>query len=222
MAETSLVAESREVVGSRPTRRLRGVGRIPGVVYGNGVGPLPVSVEARQLRLALSTPAGLNAVLSVRLDGQEYTAMAREIQRHPVRGTVTHVDLQVVDPDRPVSADVLVVLSGEPTELHHQDGVLDQQLFAITVRAEPSEIPQNFEVDISQIVVGSAVRVSDLTIPAGVEVDLDPDTVIAAGQPPRVVREEGEGEGAEGEEAQGAGEEAGERASSEDSGSEGS
>ena len=84
--------------------------------------------------------------------------MAREIQRHPVRGTVTHVDFQVVDPDRPVSADVTVVLTGDPIELHHQDGVLEQQLFSISVRAKPSEIPQHFEVDISDIVVGTAVR----------------------------------------------------------------
>ena len=200
MADTSLTAEPRSPVGSRPTRRLRTSGRIPAVVYGDGVGPLPVSVDSRLLRQALSTPAGLNAVLAVTVGDDEYTAMAREIQRHPVRGNVTHVDFQVVDPDRPVSADVTVVLTGEPTELHHQDGVLEQQLFSISVRAKPSEIPQNFEVDVSEIVVGTAVRISDLTIPAGVEVDLDPETVIAAGQPPRVVRAEGEEGAAEGEE----------------------
>jgi large subunit ribosomal protein L25 len=193
MADTTIVADSRTTVGTRPARRLRSQGRIPGVVYGDGVGPLAVSVEGRDLRLAMSTPAGLNAVLSVRVGNHEYTAMAREIQRHPVRGTVTHVDFQVVDPDRPVTADVSVVLAGEPVELHHQDGVLEQQLFSVNVRAKPSEIPQHFEVDISQLVVGSSVRVSDLTIPAGVEVDLDPETTIAVGQPPRVVREEAEG-----------------------------
>ena len=201
MADTSLVADLRTPVGSRPTRRLRSSGRIPAVVYGDGVGPLSVSVEGRLLRQALSTAAGLNAVLSVRVGDKEYMALAREIQRHPVRGTVSHLDFQVVDPDRPVSADVTVTLTGDPIELHHQDGVLEQQLFTISVRAKPSEIPQHFEVDVSDIVVGTAVRISDLTIPAGVEVDLDPETVIAAGQPPRVVRVEGEeGALAEGEE----------------------
>jgi large subunit ribosomal protein L25 len=201
MADTSLVADLRTPIGSRPTRRLRSSGRIPAVVYGDGVGPLSVSVEGRLLRQALSTAAGLNAVLQVRVGDKEYMALAREIQRHPVRGTVTHLDFQVVDPDRPVSADVTVTLTGDPIELHHQDGVLEQQLFTISVRAKPSEIPQHFEVDVSDIVVGTAVRISDLTIPAGVEVDLDPETVIAAGQPPRVVRTEGEeGALAEGEE----------------------
>ncbi|MFZ0668383.1 MAG: 50S ribosomal protein L25 [Acidimicrobiales bacterium] len=217
MSETSLVADARSNIGSRPTRRLRSTGRIPGVVYGEGVGPLSVSVDARDLRHVLTTPAGLNAVLNMTLDGKEYTAMAREIQRHPVRGTVTHVDFQVVDPDRPVSADVTIVLHGEPVDLNHQDGVVDQQLFFITVRAKPSEIPQHFEVDISGINVGVGVKVSDLVIPEGVEVDLDPETTIVIGQPPRVVREEGEGaEGAEG--VEGAGAEPG--AASEGSGSE--
>ena len=209
MADTSLVADPRTPVGSRPTRRLRSSGRIPAVVYGEGVGPLSVSVEARDLRHALSTAAGLNAVLTVHVGSEEYMAMAREIQRHPVRGTVTHVDFQVVDPDRPVSADVTVLLTGDPIELHHQDGVLEQQLFSISVRAKPSEIPQHFEVDISALVVGTAVRVSDLVIPAGVEVDLDPETVVAAGQPPRVVRsdeEEAAAAAAEGEEGVVAGE----------------
>jgi large subunit ribosomal protein L25 len=206
MADTSLVADLRTSIGSRPTRRMRSSGRIPGVVYGDNVGPLPVSVEARVFRQALSTAAGLNAVLLVRVGDTEYTTMAREIQRHPVRGTVTHVDFQVVDPDRPVSADVTVLLTGDPLELHHQDGVLEQQLFSISVRAKPSEIPQHFEVDVSDVVVGTAVRISDLTIPEGVEVDLDPETVIAAGQPPRVVRaEDEEGAVAEGEEGAAAG-----------------
>jgi large subunit ribosomal protein L25 len=210
MADTSLIADLRTPVGTRPTRRLRSSGRIPAVVYGDGVGPLSVSVEGRLLRQALSTAAGLNAVLSVRVGDKEYMALAREIQRHPVRGTVSHLDFQVVDPDRPVSADVTVTLTGDPIELHHQDGVLEQQLFTISVRAKPSEIPQHFEVDVSDIVVGTAVRISDLTIPSGVEVDLDPETVIAAGQPPRVVRVEGEeGALAEGEEGVAAPEAAG-------------
>ncbi|MGO9343041.1 MAG: 50S ribosomal protein L25 [Acidimicrobiales bacterium] len=221
MADTTLVADERTPVGSRPTRRLRSSGRIPAVVYGNGVGPLAVSVEARDLRHALSTAAGLNAVLSVHVGSEEYMAMAREIQRHPVRGTVTHVDFQVVDPDRPVSADVTVVLTGEAIELQHQDGVLDQQLFSIPVRAKPSEIPQHFDVDISGLSVGTAVRVSDLEIPEGVEVDLDPETVIAAGQAPRVVRSEEEEAAAAAEAAgEGAAAETAEGATSEKSGSE--
>jgi large subunit ribosomal protein L25 len=201
--EISLVAAPRTTLGTRPTRRLRHEGHIPGVIYGNGVDAIAVTVEARDLRHALTTPAGLNAVLTMLVGDKKYTALAREIQRHPVRGSVTHVDYQVVDPDRPVSAEVPLVLIGEAVELHRQGGVLDQSLFSITVHAKPSEIPQQFEVDISNFDVGSALRISEVAVPAGVEIDLDPETLIASGQAPRVATE-GEGApGAEGEEGGG-------------------
>ena len=151
MADTSLVADLRTPVGTRPTRRLRSSGRIPAVVYGDGVGPLPVSVEGRLLRQALSTAAGLNAVLAVRVGDKEYTAMAREIQRHPVRGTVTHVDFQVVDPDRPVSADVTVMLQVILSSCTTRTAFSSSSSSPISVRAKPSEIPQHFEVDVSDL-----------------------------------------------------------------------
>jgi large subunit ribosomal protein L25 len=163
-----------------------------------------VSVAARDLRGALSTDAGLNAVLSLQVDGKKYLTMARELQRHPVRGSVTHVDFQVVDPDREVSAEVPITLVGEAIEVQRGDGVLEQQMFALTVRARPADIPAHLEVDISGLVIGAAVRVSDLTLPAAVTTEVDLESIIAAGQPPRVqVEEVPEGEGAEGEGAEG-------------------
>src|SRR5271169_6095176 len=140
MAELTLVAEAGRPAGTRPARRLRHEGRIPGVVYGPGVEPIPVSVAARDLRTVLSTDAGMNAVLTLRVDGQRFLTMARELQRHPVRGSVTHVDFQVVDPDREVSAEVPITLTGEAVELSRADGVLEQQMFALTVKARPADI----------------------------------------------------------------------------------
>ena len=206
MAEITLVAEAGRPSGTRPARRLRHEGRAPAVVYGPGVAPIPVSVSARDLRAALSTDAGLNAVLSLRVEGQQFLTMARELQRHPVRGSVTHVDFQVVDPNREVTADVQITLVGEAIEVTRGDGVIEQQMFALTVRARPADIPTHFEVDISELVIGSAVRVSDITLPAGVTIDVDPESIVVAGQPPRVQAVEeapAEGEEAEGEAAAG-------------------
>jgi len=198
MAELTLVAEGGRPAGSRPARRLRHDGRIPGVVYGPGVEPIPVSVAARDLRTVLSTDAGLNAVLTLRVDGQPYLTMARELQRHPVRGSVTHVDFQVVDPDREVSAEVPITLTGEAVELSRADGVLEQQMFALTIKARPADIPSHLEVDISGLVIGSAVRVADIALPAAVVTEVDPESIVAAGQPPRVQAAEGGAEAAEG------------------------
>lgn len=190
MAEVVLTAEPGRPVGSRPARRLRAEGSVPAVVYGEGVEAFPVTVRARDLRTALSTEAGLNAVLSLRVDGKQFLTMARELQRHPVRGTVTHVDFQVVDPNREVSADVPVTLVGEAVELNRADGLLDQQLFALPVRARPADIPTHLEVDISELVIGSAVRVAEIALPPGVSIDIDPESIIVAGQAPRVQVEE--------------------------------
>jgi large subunit ribosomal protein L25 len=212
VAEFILLAEPGRPVGTRPARRLRTEGRVPAVVYGPGVDPLPVVVQARDLRAALSTEAGLNAVLSLRVDGKEFLTMARELQRHPVRGSVIHVDFQVVDPNREISAEVPISIVGEAVELHRSDGILDQQLFALPVRARPADIPTHLEVDITEVVIGSAIRVSDIALPAGVSAELDPESVVVAGQAPRVqVEAAAEGEAAEAE----AGAEAGEGSAAE-------
>jgi len=185
VAEVVLLAEPGRPVGSRSARRLRADGRVPAVVYGQGVEPVPVTVHARDLRTALSTDAGLNAVLSLRVDGKKYLTMARELQRHPVRGTVIHVDFQVVDPERQISAEVPISLTGEAVELHRSEGVLDQQLFALPVMARPADIPTHLEVDVSEVVIGSVIRVEEIALPPGVTSELDPESIVVAGQPPR-------------------------------------
>ncbi|HZU79579.1 MAG TPA: 50S ribosomal protein L25 [Acidimicrobiales bacterium] len=204
MADITLVAESGRSTGSRPARRLRHAGRIPAVVYGTGHDPLSVTVGARDLRAALSTDAGLNAVLTLQIDGSSYPTMARELQRHPVRGTLLHVDFQVVDLNVETHADVPVQLTGDAVELHRADGVVDQTVFSITVRARPADIPSHLELDVSALEVGGSLRVSDIALPAGVATDVDPETIVVTGQASRVAaaaEEVAEAAGAEGAEA---------------------
>lgn len=186
MADITLRAAVGRGTGSAQSRRLRHAGHVPAVIYGHGMDALPVAVVGRDLRTALSTGAGLNAVLSLDVDGRQYTAMAREIQRHPVRGTVLHVDFQVVDANEQVSADVPVILVGDALEVAHADGVVDQQLFTLTVTAKPSEIPTSLEVDVSQLTVGGSIRVGELALPTGASTDVDPEAMVVLGVPPRV------------------------------------
>jgi large subunit ribosomal protein L25 len=213
MAEITLVAEAGRSAGSRAARRLRATGKVPGVIYGHGIEPLPVAVDGRDLRHALTTEAGLNALLALSVDGTTHLTLAREIQRHPVRGTVAHVDFLIVRRDEVVAADVPVALVGEAEEVRRADGIIEQQLFSLTVRATPVHIPSSIEVDISGLTVGDSVRVGDLRLPSGVTTDVNPDEVVVIGQPPAVtVTEEAAEEAAEGaaaEEAGGAAAEAG-------------
>jgi len=125
------------------------------------------------------------------------------MQRHPVAQTVTHVDFVIVRRDEVISADVPIILVGEAIEVHHGDGLVDQQMFTLAINALPTAIPSAIEADVSALIIGGQVRVSELALPTGVTTDVDPETAVAIGQPPRVVTEEetGEGEGEEGAEA---------------------
>ncbi|HVB91466.1 MAG TPA: 50S ribosomal protein L25 [Acidimicrobiales bacterium] len=195
MADVTLAAEVGRSLGSRATRRLRREGKIPGVIYGHGTDPVAVAVAARELRIALNGEAGANQLLSLETGKTTYLTLAREMQRHPIAQTVTHVDFQIVRRDEVISADVSIVLIGEALEVHHGEGLVDQQMFTLPIRALPADIPTSVELDISDLIIGAQLRVSDLSLPAGVTTEVDPETAIAIGQPPRVVILEAEVEG---------------------------
>jgi large subunit ribosomal protein L25 len=165
---------------------------------------LPVAVGARELRVALNGEAGANQLLSLDTGSGTYLTLAREMQRHPVAQTVTHVDFVIVRRDEVISADVPINLVGEATEVHHGDGLVEQQMFTLAINALPANIPAGIEADINELTIGGQVRVSDLVLPQGVTTDVDPETAVAIGQPPRVVVLEEEGEAVEGEAEEGA------------------
>jgi large subunit ribosomal protein L25 len=168
MSQVTLNASTNRAQGSSSSRRLRGAGSIPAVVYGHGVTPLPVSVDAKAFRTAVSGEQGLNSLIDLDADGQKFLVMAREIQRHPVRGTVAHIDFQVIDPNQPVAAEVPLHLVGDAVEVRHADWEVDQQMFSLEIKTRPDQIPTHIDVDISGLKVGSAIRVADLVLPSGV------------------------------------------------------
>ncbi len=200
MAEVVLAAEVGRPLSSRAVRRLRREGKIPGVIYGHGTDPVPVAVVARELRAALNTEAGANQLLSLDTGSGTFLTIAREMQRHPVAQTVTHIDFVIVRRDEVISADVPITLVGEALEVQHGDGLVEQQMFTLPIRALPGAIPTVLEVDISALTIGGQVRVSDISLPEGVTTEVDVESAIAIGQPPRVVTAEGEGAEGEGEE----------------------
>ncbi|HTW05889.1 MAG TPA: 50S ribosomal protein L25 [Acidimicrobiales bacterium] len=220
MAEINLSAEVGRKTGSSESRRLRRDGRIPAVVYGHGMEPLSVSVVARDLRTALSAH-GLNQVLTLEVDGKSHLVLARQLQRHPVRHTVAHVDFQVVRSDEIVSAEVPLVVVGTATEVEMERGIIEHPITTLTVRSTPGHIPQQIEVDVTRLAVGGAIRVRDLRLPAGVTTEIDPDeavVVAAAGRAEVEQEPEAASEGAGAEEGAteaGAGTGSGGRASEE-------
>ena len=156
------------------------------MVYGHGSDPIPVAVVAREFQVALSGEAGLNTLLSLEVGGDNFLTLARDIQHHPFRNVVTHVDFQIVRRDEVISAEIPINLVGEAVEVHHGDGIVDQQLFTLQIKAKPADIPPSVDLDISELTIGASLHVSDLTIPAGVELETDVEITVVAGQPPRV------------------------------------
>ncbi|MBW4078987.1 MAG: 50S ribosomal protein L25 [Acidobacteria bacterium] len=169
MSQVTLSASMSRELGSRNSRRLRTSGSIPGVVYGPGVPTLSISVDAKAFRLAVSGEQGLNSLIELDTEGKKYLVMAREIQKHPVRGTVSHIDFQVVDPNSTVIAEVPLHVIGDAVEVRHADWEVDQQLFSLEIRTRPDKIPTHIDVDISGLKVGGAIRVADVVLPEGVE-----------------------------------------------------
>ncbi len=186
MPEVTLAAHAGRETGSSSTRRLRAQGKIPGVVYGHGADPIPVAVGAREFQIAMSGEAGLNTLLSLEVDGKNLLTLARDIQHHPFKNVVTHVDFQIVRRDEVISAEIPINLVGEAIEVQHGDGIVDQQLFTLHVKAKPADIPPSVDIDISGLTIGASLHVSEITIPGGVELETDLEATVVAGQPPRV------------------------------------
>lgn len=210
MAEITLVAEPGRATGSSESRRLRTAGRIPAVVYGHGMEGVSVSVDGRELRHALSGESGTNQLLELQVGSDTHLAMARVLQRHPVRHTVVHVDFQIVRRDEVISADVPILLTGEAKAVDQEQGIVEQPLTSLTVNATPGRIPNSIEVDISDLKVGEGIRVGDLPLPSGVTTDTPEDELVVIASVSTVAAEVAEVAEAEAAEAAEAAAEAGE------------
>lgn len=194
MSNTKLVATTGRPTGSAASRRLRAEGHIPAVLYGNGVSPISLTVVRRELRLALSGPSGSNTVLSLEVDGTSYPAMVKEIQRHPVKRTVSHIDFVAVNMNAEVTVAVPVVLTGESEAAKAVDGLVDAALDTIEVTCTPGNVPNEISVDISSLAPGQVIRLGDLKLPKGVTAVGDPDTAIVSIIHNAPAAAEGEGE----------------------------
>lgn len=198
-------------LGSRNVRRLRREGLVPGVLYGSGE-PVAIAVGERELRTALSGPSGLHAIVDVIVDGSKpHHAVLKEFQRHPVRGTVTHVDFHEVRLDRPIQTTVSIQLVGEAPGVK-VGGVLQQGARDLRVEALPAQVPEHVEIDLGNLELGDVLRLEDVPAIEGVTFLDDPhETVIVSCVVARVVSlepEEEEVEAAEGEEPSSPAEEA--------------
>ena len=203
--ETSLIATVRENSGSAQSRRSRGEGNIPAVVYGLGMEPVSVEIDAREFTNALKTEAGSNVIFNLEIGKEKYTALAREIQKHVYRNEFLHVDFIQVDLSQTVDADVQVNFTGIPMGVKEEGGVVQTVNSTITITALPTNIPTSLDLDISGLNVGDNLAAADVALPQGVELanDEDDSILITITIPRAAIEEEEEIEGLDGEEVEG-------------------
>ncbi|HTE70676.1 MAG TPA: 50S ribosomal protein L25/general stress protein Ctc [Actinomycetes bacterium] len=205
MSEYKLVAENRSDAGKGAARRLRASGRVPAVLYGHGANPQHLSVDARQFGQALRTDAGVNVLMELEVGGDRHLALAKEIQRHPVKGSLIHVDFIQVRRGEKVHVSVPVHLVGEAPGVR-EGGIADQDLYQVNVEAEVTNVPEAVDADVSGLNIGDVLRVGDLKAPGGAVILDDPEASVVSVVAPAVEAEpeaelEEGAEGAEGEAA---------------------
>jgi large subunit ribosomal protein L25 len=179
LQQIEVVAKKREKTGKSIARSLRRQGLIPAVLYGGEAQPLPLAVDPTQLKIALGQE---NTLINLRIEGQETDAqlsILREVQRDLIKNRILHADLMRISMDKKITIEVPVVLAGQSPDVKEKRGILEHLMRSVQVECLPQDIPQRLEVDISPLTMKEPIHVSDLKVPAGVEILEDAEQVIA-------------------------------------------
>lgn len=187
--QVTITAEPRPEKGKGAAKRLRKTGRVPAIIYGHDVDPTPVSVDNLELYHAFHTPAGTNVMLNIDVAGTDHLCIARDLQRHPVRGDYVHVDLVAVDRTQQIHVEVPVHLTGE--EDADAAGVINHVLWTVPILVRPLDVPNYLELSVAGMTIGDVKRVEDLRgqLPEGAEFDIDPERTIVTINAPDIVEE---------------------------------
>ncbi|MGZ8595916.1 MAG: 50S ribosomal protein L25 [Actinomycetota bacterium] len=187
--ETKLQAEKRDETGKGVARRLRADGRVPGVLYGQGVEPVALSVDSREMFHILHGAAGANALVDLVVDGSEHLVLAREIQRDYIHNSLIHIDFLAVSRTQMITVNVPVVETGEAAGVK-EGGVVEHHLREVAVECFPQDVPDQIEIDITEIELGDMVHVSDLVAPEGVTILTNLEDAVLSIITPAVLRTE--------------------------------
>jgi large subunit ribosomal protein L25 len=190
MATVSFNATAREGTGKGAARTLRRQGQVPAVIYGHGREPLSLALNARDLDKLLGHIQAESTVIDITVGGQTAKTLIREIQRHPIKRQILHVDFQALVAGEKVTVNIPIVLTGIPEGVRLEGGVLDQTLRELEIEVDPANIPDHLELDVSNMVIGDSLHISDIKLPEGVEVLDDPEMSVAVLAAPRAVIEE--------------------------------
>ena len=196
MSTATLSATRRAKNGKGAARKLRQAEQIPAIIYGHNREPAMLALAGREVERLLERIAPETTVVELAIDGATSRTLIREIQRHPFRRQILHIDFQELVAGEKVTVDVPLVLVGIPEGVKTSGGVLDQIMREVQVEVDPADMPNHIDVDVSQLGLNDSLHVRDLAVPAGVEILEDPDATICVVSPPRVEAEPVPAEGA--------------------------
>ena len=193
-----LKAKIRKGAGKKAARETRRAGLVPAVAYHHGEATISLEVDKRELKKALHTKAGMNVLITLQIeDGKkanEKTVIIKEIQHHPLKDGIVHIDFQEISLTETIEVNVALVAKGIPAGVTQDGGVLEHLLWELRVECLPTNIPAKIDVDVTALKVGGKIHVSELVIPAGVTPLNEPDIVVMAVEMPTVEEEKPEGE----------------------------
>jgi large subunit ribosomal protein L25 len=188
MATASLNATPRAEVGKGSARKLRANQRIPGVVYGHHREATALTIDARELDKLLGSISPGTTVVELHLGGRMSKTLIREIQRHPFKRQVLHIDFQELVAGEKITVKVPIVFVGTAAGVK-DGGTVEEVTREVEVEVDPANIPSHFEIDISPLGINDSVHVSDIKVPEGVKILDDLEATVAVVAPPRIVEE---------------------------------
>ena len=175
---TSLKTKVGRTIGSAESRRLVLADQIPAVVYGHGMTPVKITVDRRDLRIALAGPAGANTILELQVGDDKYPAIVKEMQRDPIKRVVRHVDFMQISLTELITMDVPVHLKGTAKAVLADGGLVDATVNTIQVRATATNIPNEILIDVTDMGMQDVIRLAEIQLPTGVTAVGDPDLVV--------------------------------------------
>lgn len=189
MASVNLSASTRSTTGKGVARKLRAAGQIPAVIYGHARVAMPLALDAHELTLLLEKNPYQSTVIDLAFDGGTARTLIREIQRHPFKKQILHVDFQELVAGEKVSVHVPIQFSGIPDGVRNGGGVLDQIMHELEISVDPSNIPHFITVDVTPLAIGHSIHAGEVPLPEGVELLTDADSTLCVCAAPKVEAE---------------------------------
>jgi large subunit ribosomal protein L25 len=184
-----LEAEKREVGTDKTLKLLRQKGRIPAIVYGGSDPAVAVSIDEKSLQSAIHSERGRNALITLKVADGSQAVLVKEMQRNPITRAIVHVDFQRVSLKEKIETSVPVHIKGEAPGVKLGGGVLEYVVREAKVRCYPAEIPASIDADVSNLQINASIKAKDLPVPQGVELLLDPESIIVTIVAPTILEE---------------------------------